>query len=108
MPPRAASPRAGRFDARPSRSGVGRRRAPGHRRAVLSLIAVAVACACTRAPAQSLASMPERKARHAQREFEMLRRALLPRVPARGDGCDVTIGDICYWDDNADSPLPVE
>jgi len=75
---------------------------------VLSLVAVALACACTPVPAQNLGPTPERKARHVQRDFEMLRRALLPRVPARGDGCDVTIGDICYWDDNADSPLPAE
>lgn len=52
--------------------------------------------------------MPEREARHAQREFEMLRRMLLPRVPARTGGCDFTIGDLCYWDDNADAPLPPE
>lgn len=52
--------------------------------------------------------MPERQARHAQHDFEMLRRALLPRVPARTGGCDFTIGDLCYWDSDADAPLPPE
>ena len=75
---------------------------------MLSLVAMGLACARAEAQGQRLASLPEREARHAQREFEMLRRAYLPRVPARGDGCDRTIGDICYWDDNADAPLPAE
>lgn len=74
----------------------------------MSLVALGVVCARAHAGGQSLASKPERQARHAQREFEVLRRALLPRVPARTGGCDVTIGDMCYWDDNGDAPLPPE
>ena len=74
----------------------------------MSLVAMGIACVRATASAQRLASLPERTARHAQREFEYLRRSLLPYVPARTGGCDVTIGDICYWDDNDDAPLPPE
>jgi len=74
----------------------------------MSLAAVGLVFACATAWGQRLASLPEREARHAQREFEFLRRALLPRVPPRSGGCDLTIGDMCYWDDNADAPLPPE
>lgn len=74
----------------------------------MSLVAVGLICARAQARGQGLHSMPERQARHAQREFEVLRRALLPHVPARTGGCDVTIGDMCYWDDNEDAPLPPE
>jgi hypothetical protein len=74
----------------------------------MSLVALGLVCACASASGQGMASMPERRARHAQREFEYLRRALLPSVPARSGGCDVTIGDMCYWDDNDDAPLPPE
>jgi hypothetical protein len=74
----------------------------------MSLVAVGLICARAQARGQGLHSMPERQARHAQREFEVLRRALLPLVPARTGACDVTIGDMCYWDDNQDAPLPPE
>ncbi|HKV50082.1 MAG TPA: hypothetical protein VJO52_02680 [Gemmatimonadaceae bacterium] len=74
----------------------------------MSLVALGLVCARASASAQAMASMPERSARHAQREFEYLRRALLPSVPARTGGCDLTIGDVCYWDDNDDAPLPPE
>lgn len=74
----------------------------------MSLLALGLVWAPLGAWAQSYASMPEREARHAQRRFEVLRRALLPRVPARSGGCDFTIGDLCYWDDNGDAPLPPE
>lgn len=74
----------------------------------MSLVALGLVGARTSVSSQSFASMPEREARHAQRDFEMLRRALLPHVPARTGGCDVTIGDLCYWDGNGDAPLPPE
>lgn len=108
MPPRAVTTRAGRSDARPFRRGAGRHRLPVRRLAAMSLVAVGLLCARATVTGQSLASMQEREARHAQREFEALRRMLLPRVPARTSGCDVTIGDLCYWDSNADAPLPQE
>ena len=108
MPPRAASTRAGRSAARLSWPGAVRHRLPVHWLAALSLVAVGLVCVCAHVPAQSLATLPEQEARHAQREFEVLRRALLPRVPARTGGCDFTIGDLCYWDDNAEQPLPPE
>lgn len=72
------------------------------------LVALGLGCACATASAQSVASLPERTARHAQRDFEYMRRALLPQVSARTGGCDITIGDMCYWDDNDDAPLPAE
>src|SRR5690348_11719165 len=108
MPPRAAWTRAGRSAARRSRPGAGRHRLPVRRLAAMSLVAVGLICARAQARGQGLHSMPERQARHAQREFEVLRRALLPLVPARTGACDVTIGDMCYWDDNQDAPLPPE
>lgn len=74
----------------------------------MSLVALGFVCARATVTGQRLASMPEREARHAQREFEVLRRMLLPRVPPRTSGCDFTIGDLCYWDDNEDAPLPPE
>jgi len=100
--------RAGRVAARLSRPGAARHGRPIHRLAALSLVAMGLVCARAHADGQRLASMPERQARHAQREFEVLRRALLPRVPARTGGCDFTIGELCYWDDNDDAPLPPE
>ncbi len=74
----------------------------------MSLVALGLAGEYAIASGQSAAPVPERSARRAQREFEYLRRALLPHVPARTGGCDVTIGDMCYWDDNDDAPLPPE
>jgi hypothetical protein len=74
----------------------------------MSLVALGLVCVSTRAWGQRLASSPEREARHAQRDFEFLRRAFLPRVPARTGGCDVYIGEMCYWDNNDDPPLPPE
>jgi hypothetical protein len=47
-------------------------------------------------------------ARTAQREFESLRRARLPVTYGGTPECQVTIGRICYWDDNGDPPLPPE
>jgi hypothetical protein len=43
-----------------------------------------------------------------QRTFESYRRFQLPRVMPREGRCDITIGRFCYWDDNDDSPLPLE
>jgi hypothetical protein len=60
------------------------------------------------ADAQRPRTRAERAARDAQRDFESYRRYQLPRVVARGGGCDITIGRFCYWDDNDDSPLPAE
>src|SRR5579872_2993554 len=108
MPPRADTTRAGRVAARLSGPGAVRHVWPIHRLAALSLVAMGLVCARALASGQRLASVPERQARHAPREFEVLRRALLPRVPARTGGCDFPIGELCYWDDNDDAPLPPE
>ena len=47
-------------------------------------------------------------ARKAQRTFERVRRNRLPVVYGGHPTCDVTIGRMCYWDDNRDPPLPPE
>jgi hypothetical protein len=73
-----------------------------------SLLAAALPCAPRAASAQRPRTPAERAARDAQRSFESYRRFQLPRVSAREDACDVTIGRFCYWDDNKDSPLPAE
>jgi hypothetical protein len=50
----------------------------------------------------------EHDARSAQRAFEAFRRFRLPSTQPHGNTCEVTIGRLCYWDDNDDPPLPVE
>ncbi|HEX5439043.1 MAG TPA: hypothetical protein VFW98_17960 [Gemmatimonadaceae bacterium] len=47
-------------------------------------------------------------ARKAQRAFESTRRAHLPTVFGGTPTCDITIGRLCYWNDNPDPPLPPE
>lgn len=76
--------------------------------ACASLLAASLPRVSAAAGAQHERSPAERAAGDAQRDFERSRRLQLPRVAARGGGCDVTIGRFCYWDDNSDSPLPVE
>jgi hypothetical protein len=105
MPSRAASPRAG--FARLVR-GVARCSVRALVLVSASLLATALACVPSAAGAQRPRTPAERAARDAQRSFESYRRFQLPHVVARGDGCDVTIGRFCYWDDNKDSPLPAE
>jgi hypothetical protein len=50
----------------------------------------------------------EHEARSAQRGFESTRRMRLPVTSPHGSPCEVTIGRLCYWDDNDDTPLPAE
>jgi hypothetical protein len=59
-------------------------------------------------PAQRTAKAAEHDARSAQRGFETTRRMRLPTTPPHGSSCEVTIGRLCYWDDNDDAPLPAE
>ena len=105
MPSRAASRRAG--CARLVR-GVARRSGRTLVLVSASLLAAALPFVPRAADAQRPRSPAEHAARNAQRSFESYRRFQLPRVVARGGGCDVTIGRFCYWDDNRDSPLPAE
>lgn len=83
-----------------------RRRSPivAHGTAILFALLLAPAAAC----AQEVHTAVERDARGAQRRFESFRRERLPRVPPRGAACDLTIGRMCYWDDNREPPLPAE
>lgn len=60
-------------------------------------------------PAQPGASRAaEREARAAQRAFEAYRRSRLPTLPRHDGPCDVTIGRLCYWDNNEEPPPPSE
>jgi hypothetical protein len=60
------------------------------------------------AAAQQPRSPAEREASDAQRDFEVFRRFRLPRTASHGERCDIAIGRVCYWHDNADAPLPAE
>ena len=75
--------------------------------AVMTLLLSWVPPAALRAAAQRPRTPAEHRARDSQRDFESLRRFHLPVVRPR-HGCDVSIGRLCYWDDNEDPALPPE
>src|SRR6185437_3173399 len=75
--------------------------------AVMTLLLSWVPPAALRAAAQRPRTPAEHRARDSQRDFESLRRFHLPVVRPR-HGCDVSIGRLCYWDDNDDPALPPE
>lgn len=78
-----------------------------HELLVLALTGCAVLA--MKAPAQErTAKQAVHDARHAQRSFESYRRRRLPLARPHGKRCEVTIGRLCYWDDNDDDPLPPE
>ncbi|MBX6330469.1 MAG: hypothetical protein IRY91_01345, partial [Gemmatimonadaceae bacterium] len=77
-----------------------------HGAVVGALCAPPGALAGQRAPERH--ELAEKEARTAQRIFESYRRVRLPHTAPHGGPCTVTIGRLCYWDDNDDPPLPAE
>ena len=75
---------------------------------IASLLITTLPSLAGEAAGQRVRTGTEKAARNVQRVFEARRRYQLPRVPPRRDDCDVTIGRLCYWDDNRDARLPAE
>jgi hypothetical protein len=76
--------------------------------ALMAVVLSGVPPAAVHAAAQRPRTAAEHRARDSQRNFESLRRFHLPVVAPREGGCDVSIGRLCYWDDNDDPALPAE